>query len=293
MTSQNKITLVVVSDDHYMILVAALIKSVEKNLSANSSIDLWIIEDNVTDRSKNMMETSADNSITTIHWKPLKDIIPPGISLPSDLSSYPLNIYMRLFIPYFIPEGVDKVIYLDADMIVKKDLTELWATDITPYTIGAVMDPRLKTFDNSWGGIRNYKKLGFAGSTPYFNTGLLLINIPKWRANNITEKIVEVINDNKRYANYPDQYGMNIVLADQWLHLDDRWNHFVTIPHPDPFIIHYVERKPIYSTYKNGLEYKQLFYHYLEMTAWKGAEPIGESQRYVKKLKNIIDKFKK
>lgn len=293
MTNQKTISLVVVSDDHYMILVGALIKSVEKNLSSQSRLDLWIIEDNVADMSKEMMESSIDKDITTLHWKPLKDIIPPNLTLPADLSSYPLNIYMRLFIPFFIPEGVDKVIYLDADMIVKTDLTKLWDTDITNYTIAAVMDPRLKTFDNSWGGIRNYKKLGFSGSTPYFNTGLLLINIPRWKKNKTTEQIIEVINTNKRYANYPDQYGMNIVLANLWLALDDRWNHFVTIPHPDPFIVHYVERKPIYSTYKNGEEFRQLFYHYLKMTAWKNAEPIGESTRYVKKLKNIIEKFRK
>lgn len=293
MTGVKTITLVVVSDDHYMILVGALLKSIEVNLRAEVKIDLWIVADNVTEASMKKMEATADANITTIHWKNIKEAIPTGLSLPTDLSSYPLNIYMRLFIPYFIPQDRDKVLYLDADMIVMKDLSLLWDTDISKHVIAAVLDPRLKTFDNHWGGIKNYEKLGFKGYTPYFNTGMLLINNVLWRENNTTEKIVEVINHNKRYANYPDQYGMNIVLHDKWLRVDARWNHFVTDRQHVPFILHFVERKPIYNTYKNGEDYRGIFYKYLRMTAWKDAQPISESSRYVKKLRNIIGKFRK
>ena len=293
MTGAKTITLVVVSDDHYMILLAALISSVEAHLAEGVLLDLWIVEDEVTPENIAKMEASVNNKVTTIHWQKLLDVIPLGWSLPIDHSSYPLNIYMRLFIPYFIPKDVKTVLYLDADMIVLKDISLLLNEDIDKYTIGAVLDPRLKTFDNHWGGIKNYKQLGFKGNTPYFNTGLLLINARRWRDDETTEKILAVINGNKKYANYPDQYGMNIVLHDQWLQLDARWNNFVTEPFADPYIIHYVERKPIYTTFKNGEKYKQLFYQYLNNTAWKGTKPITESARYVKKLKNVIAKFRK
>lgn len=293
MTGITTITLVVVSDDHYMILLAALIRSVEAHLDNGVNLDLWIVQDEVTQISMDKMRESVNSAITTIHWKKLEEIIPEGLSLPLDRSSYPLNIYMRLFIPYFIPEGVQTVLYLDADMIVLEDLSLLWNEDINNHTIAAVLDPRLKTFDNHWGGIKNYKQLGFKGDTPYFNTGLLLINIGRWRANNTTERILDVINNNKKYANYPDQYGMNIVLHDQWLQLDPRWNNFVTEPLDQPYILHYVERKPIYTTFKNGEKYKQLFYKYLNTTAWKGTQPISESRRYIKKIKNILAKFRK
>lgn len=293
MTGTNTVTLVVVSDDHYMILVAALISSVEAHLAPGKQLDLWIVEDEVTQENVDKMEASVNKNVTTIHWQKLVDVIPLGWSLPIDHSSYPLNIYMRLFIPYFMPKDIKTVLYLDADMIVQKDISLLLNENIDQFTIGAVLDPRLKTFDNHWGGIKNYKELGFKGDTPYFNTGLLLINAQKWRDDETTEKILAVINNNKKYANYPDQYGMNIVLHDQWLQLDKRWNNFVTEPFNDPYIIHYVERKPIYSTFKNGEKYKQLFYKYLDTTAWKGTKPVTESARYVKKIKNIIAKFRK
>lgn len=293
MTDVKTITLVVVSDDHYMILVAALVKSIETNLARSSRLNLWIVSDGVTGGQKKKMEASVDSSITHIHWIELTDAIPLGLQLPTDLSSYPPNIYIRLFIPYFIPADTDKVLYLDADMIVLKDLTLLWDTDISKHTIAAVLDPRLKTFDNHWGGIKNYQKLGFAGTTPYFNTGMLLINTRRWKEDHTSEAILDAINSNKRFANYPDQYGMNIVLHNKWLRVDGRWNYFVTERDKAPYIVHYVERKPIYTTYKNGEDYRQIFCKYLDMTAWKGTPPISESTRYVKKIKNIIDKFKK
>src|ERR1700744_709073 len=112
----NTITLVVVSDDHYVILLAALIKSIEENLSSGTKVDLWIVEDGITSNSKRKMQASINPQITTLYWKNINDIT-HGASLPKDKSSFPLNIYARLFIPYFIPASIEKVLYLDVDMI--------------------------------------------------------------------------------------------------------------------------------------------------------------------------------
>ncbi|MBC7650790.1 MAG: glycosyltransferase family 8 protein, partial [Deinococcales bacterium] len=145
---------------------------------------------------------------------------------------------------------------------------------------------------NSWGGVLNYKELGLPGSTRYFNTGLLVMNTRKWREQNVTEKIITCIDTHKKFANYPDQYGLNVVLANKWLELDPLWNHFSTInTTKTPFLIHFVERKPIYKAYNFSEDFKKIFYSYLNQTAWKNFQPIGESSRYIKKLKNIFNKF--
>jgi len=107
----------------------------------------------------------------------MEQVIPEGIHLPLDRSSYPLNIYMRLFIPYFIPSEVERVLYLDVDMIVQKDLSVLFDTDLEDKLVGAVLDPRIISFNNEWGGVKNFAALGLDGETKYFNTGLLLIPV--------------------------------------------------------------------------------------------------------------------
>ncbi len=290
----NKLHIVVASDNHYIILLAALIKSIEANIRSGQTIEIHVIEDKVSDSSKAKLKSSVNAQITSLVWHPMESVIPKGMNLPLDKSSYPLNIYMRLFIPYFIPEEIEKVLYLDVDMIVQEDVTTLFEQDLGDKVIAAVLDPRIITFDNSWGGIFNYEALGLSGKTRYFNTGLILMHTKRWREQDITVKIIDCINNNKKFVNYPDQYGLNVVLANQWLELSPLWNHFSTIDTTEkPFLIHFVERKPIYQSYNYNLEFKKTFYYFLNQTAWKNFEPIGESSRYIKKIKNILNKFKK
>ncbi len=286
------LTIVVATDNHYVILLAALLKSIEDNIRQGQKINVYIIEDAVSVKSKKKLERSVNAGITTLNWLAMDIVIPKGMELPFDRSSYPLNIYMRLFIPYFIPEEIEYVLYLDVDMIVLGDVTTIFENELQDKVIAAVLDPRIITFDNSWGGVLNYEALGLPGSTRYFNTGLLLMNTKKWREQNVTKKIIQCIENNKKFANYPDQYGLNVVLANQWLELDPLWNHFSTIEtNQKPYLIHFVERKPIYQSYNYSEIFKKTFYNYLNQTEWKNFKPIGESSRYFKKIKNIIDKF--
>jgi len=286
------LTIVVASDNHYVILLAALLKSIEDNIRKDQKINVYIIEDAVSEKSKKKLQRSVNGEITTLNWLAMDIVIPKGMELPFDRSSYPLNIYMRLFIPYFIPEEIEYVLYLDVDMIVMGDVTSIFENELEDKVIAAVLDPRIITFDNSWGGVLNYEALGLPGTTRYFNTGLLLMNTKKWREQNVTKKIIQCIDNNKRFANYPDQYGLNVVLANQWFELDPLWNHFSTMElSKKPFLIHFVERKPIYQSYNYSEEFKKIFYHYLNQTEWKNFKPIGESKRYFKKIKNIVDKF--
>ena len=290
----NKLHIVVASDNHYIILLAALIKSIEANIRLGQTIEIHVIEDKVSDGSKAKLKSSINPQITSLVWHPMESVIPKGMNLPLDKSSYPLNIYMRLFIPYFIPEEIEKVLYLDVDMIVQEDVTTLFEEELGNNVIAAVLDPRIITFDNSWGGIFNYEALGLSGKTRYFNTGLILMQTKRWREQDITVKIIDCINNNKKFVNYPDQYGLNVVLANQWLELSPLWNHFSTIDtNEKPNLIHFVERKPIYQSYNYNLEFKKTFYFFLNQTAWKNFKPIGESSRYIKKIKNILNKLKK
>jgi lipopolysaccharide biosynthesis glycosyltransferase len=287
------LTIVVATDSHYTILLAALIKSIEDTVQLGQKIDVYVIDDHIKKSAKNKLRQSTDSAVTTLYFKELEEIIPKGINLPLDKSSYPLTIYLRLFIPSFIPKEVEKILYLDVDMIVRKDLSTLFATDLGDNIVAAVQDPRLLTFDNSWGGVKNYEELGIPGKTHYFNSGLLLMDAQKWRDEQIAEKTVECINNNQKYVNYPDQYGLNVVLANRWFELDTRWNHFACFELEEPFLIHFIGRKPIYQTYNNVPAYLTIFNDYLSCTAWRGFKPIGESQRYIKKIANILEKIKK
>lgn len=275
-------------------MLAVLLASVEANYAGTAPIDFYIVDDGISPQSRRKLQATLKRGTIMLHWIPMADAIPEGISLPVVPNSYPLNTYLRLLIPYFLPKGITKALFLDVDMLVLGDIGELWKTDIGAYPIAAVRDTITKTIGNvGAGGIPNYSELGLDGDSPYFNAGLQLINIPMWQAMGLTEKIMQCIHDNARYATLGDQYGLNVVLANQWLALPPQWNYMANGDDAAPSLIHFIHRKPFYKSYFNNPAYQRLFYEYLAKTAWKGTPPIGESTRYVKKLKNVLQKARR
>lgn len=290
MSALNPVVIVVACDNHYMPLLAALVKSIEVNHKSAEHIEFYILDDGIFKKNIVKLNNSVNSEIFTLHWVPMKKVIPAGMSIPYDTSSYPLIIHMRMFIPYFIPEEYEKVIYMDVDMIVNDDISKLWQTNLNEYAIAAVTDVRIRYFGNSQ-AVKNYKQLGFDENTKYFNTGILLMNTRTWRERNLTAIVFKCIEDNREFANYPDQYGLNVVLANQWLELDVKWSWSAAEWNPDASLIHFIWRKPIYKTYRYEKRYLEMFLHYLSLTQWKGFKPVGEFERLLKKGLNKILKM--
>jgi lipopolysaccharide biosynthesis glycosyltransferase len=292
MKTTGPITIVVATDDLYVVLLAALIKSIEKHNSSNRMIHLHIIKDHVSKFSKKNLEHSIDNTKTVLFWIDVADVVLPGYKIPSDKSSWPTTIHLRLFIPYLMPVEVEKILYLDVDMILQRNIAELYDTELGDQILGAVTDQRVLSFDNSWGGgIKNYQELGLDGQSPYFNTGLLLINCKKWRDNDITAKVIACIEANRNYANFPDQYGLNVALVNQWKPLNPYWNYFSNGADLNAYLIHFVERKPIFSKYKGNIQFKKRFYELLKNTAWENMSEKSELKWFGYKLRNKLKKF--
>lgn len=288
MIEDNRITIVTVSDNHYMVMLAAMIKSIELTHKTDNPIDVYVVSDHISAKNKQRLHKSINPEITSLYWINISQVISKD-TLPLDHSSFPLNIYARLFIPDFIPHNIKKVLYLDVDMIFMKDILSLWETDLQNKTIAAVID-KSEIIGNDWAGISNYKELGLSPKSKYFNSGLLLIDSVKWRKEGVTRKIINCIKKNIKYVDFPDQYGLNVVFANEWYELDPSWNVQSVLEHKNPHIIHFTGTKPIYNSYNYNPEYKALFYKYLQLTEWKNFTPLSENMRLLKRLYNKFEK---
>jgi len=289
MNQQNKISIVVASDNFFAIMIAALLKSIDIHHTTDEHIDFYIIDDGISPRFKEQLASIADPSRITLKWYKTKEIIPAGIVIPADGSSFPLTVFLRIFAPYMIEQDADRLIYIDVDTIVQDDISKLWNMPLGDHIIGAVQDYS-ETIDCKWAGIPNYKALGLAGDSKYFNSGVLLINPKKWRAENITNQVIDTLIKYKEFVVMPDQYGLNVVFANKWLELDPKWNWFANKEDEKPSLIHFVEIKPIFESYKFNESYKQEFFKYLSMTPWKNFKPISENRRLVRKFYNKVKK---
>lgn len=201
-----------------------------------------------------------------------------------------LATYFRLFIPKIIPADVQKVVFIDSDIVIRKSIAPLWNTDITNFSHAATIAA----------GMDDYAaKIGLPSNTLYFNAGLMLINLNVWRKLNIFERGCQLIREQPDRLTWWDQDVLNLLLHDSWLPLDLTWNaqpflyenfrfdnyeiekryqKFNALEaKTDPAIVHFVgggSAKPWHHACKHpfGNEYSQ----YLKETPWKHVKPIGK-----------------
>lgn len=187
----------------------------------------------------------------------------------------------RLFVADILPADVHRALYLDCDLIVDSPLDDLLNTDISRYAVAAVED--------MWSGkADNYERLDYDSADGYFNSGVLLVNLDMWRTMGFSKKFAAFLktHDNLKFV---DQDILNGVLHASWLHLHFRWNvqdgflrrkpkvrrEMMTellLECAHPAIIHFTGgRKPWRYDCQNPLRYR--FFHYLDMTPWRGERP--------------------
>jgi lipopolysaccharide biosynthesis glycosyltransferase len=289
MKTLDPITIVVATNDFYAILLSALLKSIEVNHKSGEPIHIHVIDDGISAKNVKLISETVNKDVFTFFWHKTSTVVPKHIKFPDDISALPLTVYMRLFAPYLIPQDAKKMLYLDVDMIVLKDISELWNVDLGTKLFAAVQD-RCATMLSRWGGVPNYAELGLSANDPYFNSGLLLLDPVRWRAMDVPVKVIKVISENIKYAKWPDQYGLNVVLVNQWLMLDPRWNAFADNKYEDPFLVHYLNVKPIFKSYKSQPEYFDLFHSYLKQTPYKNFKVLGNKHLLLRKVITRISK---
>ena len=281
-TANKVIPVVCAADDKYAMPVAVMARSILSNLDSSQSLLLFVIDGGIEEHNKQKILKSLEHTQCTIEWlKPSNDLL-KNLKLTRYFS---VAMYYRLLIPELLPQHFDRAIYLDCDLIVNADLRKLWDIDMGDNYLLAAVDTHFPYMSS---GLLNSEKLNIPPDWKYFNSGVLVFNLKKWRAEQIGLKVIHYIDQHPEDIQFPDQDGLNIVLAGQWGELDLRWNQTPSIydytswedsPFEqetysnvinDPWIIHFASKFKPWNTYKFKKDHKELFYQYLDMTAWRG-----------------------
>lgn len=138
--------------------------------------------------------------------------VKPGF--PSSVQFY------RFFLHEFMPPGVTRVLYLDSDTLVLRNLAPLMEAPLGDKTVGAVED-----LDRA----ASCARLGLPPEEGYFNSGVLLIDLATWQANAIPAKAQDYLvkhSNNPSLCRYPDQDALNVTLQRAWQPLPAEWNAY-------------------------------------------------------------------
>jgi lipopolysaccharide biosynthesis glycosyltransferase len=123
-----------------------------------------------------------------------------------------------LLIPELLPRHLSRALYLDADVLVRHDPSPLFAIALGDAIVGAARDAAITSTDHELSGVRDR-----ALARPYFNTGVLVMDMERWREAGLTERALGYAAASAEPLRWAEQDALNAVL-DTWHELDPRWN---------------------------------------------------------------------
>jgi lipopolysaccharide biosynthesis glycosyltransferase len=234
-------------DAPYLPHLAATIASIAAT-APDRALHFIVMHDGIAETDKSRVEYGAPDA--DFDWLLIEDAALLALEGQDHISR---ATYYRLGLPELLPADIGRVLYLDCDLIVKRDIGELWDIDLDGHAIAAVYDAGADpaAFAARWG-------LAPAPGA-YLNAGVLLIDLGAVRREGIFAAALDFLKANRAELKFMDQDALNYVLWRKWLVLDPEWNvqramlfegwsrqvPASMLPQGQPAIVHYTgDQKP-------------------------------------------------
>lgn len=279
-------------DNNYCEQLSVAIFSILKSSKKNEKFNFIILNDKISQENKKIIE----------ELKKIKDFTIKFIDLDiNEFSDFPIvkennEEYKGCCITraaYFkyklasILNNIDKVLYLDCDLIVQDSLDKLYNFDITDYYAAMTED-----FDSKSMAAR-------FNISNYYNSGVMLINLKKWRKDNLEEKFINCTNKNKEFILWADQDIFNIVMEGKIKLLPSIWNYQFFLQDPiaqDNFlnscaqykILHYAGSEKPWTCIYNHVMFDK-YYKILEQTPYRERTLAYKQKKYSSIYKYIYE----
>lgn len=276
--NKNIINIVLASDNNYAQHLAVVAASVLCN--AESKVHFHVLSDGISRENLVLIQHTVEGL--------------GGKIILYDLSGYRCfdNLftsghiskaaYFRLDIANILPEDVEKVIYMDVDLLVLQDIAELWNFDLTDKPMAAVPDYGIMASKRLMK--QKHQVLGISMDSLYFNSGVVIMDLKKWREHNYAEQVIKLAAEGD--LPHHDQDALNKVFVDNWMPLPLKWNVIPPVfnlfskilfrndlrknaisARKDKAVLHYAGRyKPWEFELRQGFNDK--YYYYLQETAF-------------------------
>ncbi|WP_268995423.1 glycosyltransferase family 8 protein [Microvirga roseola] len=262
--TERPVVLVSAADGRFVMPMTVALHSALCNLDPGDPVIVYILADGICDqdRAHSLAVLQRAHPRVAVRW--LAPDIPDARTFPEKLW-HSRATYLRLLVPSVLPDRIGRALYLDADTVVCRDLAPLWSVDMRGHSVMAV---------EGWGhatlGVAIPQLMHLVGAPadkPYFNSGVMLMDLHRWREQRIVERTLDFLQAHKDLIVWADQDPLNAVLAGEWGQLDLSYNvQIATLHHPkgvnerdrerylqaasDPAILHYTwKRKPWHWRY--------------------------------------------
>ena len=203
-------------DNAYAMPLATTLRSIVDSNSSCWPLQFYILSDNINEETQRKVLYSLPKGSSLINWIAVDLRLFAEFTTAVHISKI---TYARLMMPEVLPVSVKKVLYLDSDILVLSDLRPLWKTYLNGAVLGAVtdvlLDGAIKLAEPSAAGVPRVQS--------YFNAGVLLIDLDRWRHEQITDKALDYLMHFSQ-SPYSDQDALNVACDRLWKKLNPFWN---------------------------------------------------------------------
>lgn len=268
------------SDSRYIPAVAASIHSILAH-NRNLPILFHVVTSTLSPADLSHLASFADQYAfpLQLHFIPAQRLA----SLPKPgTPRFSGAIYHRLLVPEILAGVARRVLYLDADIICLGGIAPIADVPMEGKIVAAVPDvPRSQA--------TNKRNIGLVTDEPYFNSGVLYVDVDNWNLAQVTQEVVHALLSSDGRFSYPDQDALNTVLAGKVSYLDHRWNTLLGYMErdADTIFLHYLNDKPwqMWSKSFRDPPFAASILH-TPWPDWEDRSPLSRSQRtrHAKKL---------
>lgn len=202
------------ADGNYSLQAAVLLLSLVK--TQRHSTHLVIFGNGWSDKDRDRISNLTNGSVT-VEIVPVDETKFAGVRLTN---KFPLATAYNVLAPEYLIGDNGRALYVDADMVVCDDLSELWSLPMD-HPVAAVIDAHIGWVANPtmW---RPWRDEALDPQSPYLNTGTMMIDLASWRQADLTSKILNLLNQYSLPC--VDQDALNLVLRGKFVMLPARYN---------------------------------------------------------------------
>lgn len=287
----NRMNILLSVNDTYVFPSRVLITSIAEN-HKNEQVLIYLFYHDLSQAGRNLIEkTAAETDNITIKFVFIEKQLFSDMPMKAEMNPYiTIETYYRLAINEKLPSDIDRILYLDTDMIVNDSLKKLY--NLPFHGSIAVVCEDIGLCLNRKARKRVYENLGFDDSDRYFNAGMLLINVELFRKNYSLSQFRQFISEYYEKLIFHDQDVLNYLWKNSVQYAD--YNKYNARPFYYPYtkksesilnnaaIIHYGEKpwQPAFTD-MGGLIYKK---YALQVDGGRNYEKICESnEEYIKR----------
>lgn len=201
-------------NEKYVPFAGVSITSLLENNKEASSITIYVLGESISPESKQKLTEAVEKYGRRVFFPNTTSLLLRFKKLGMIPYRGTYSVYLRLFFPELIPTDVERAIYLDADTIVDGSLEPLSNFDLKGKSVGMVLESITDDYKTM---------IGMSTSSEYYNSGMILYDVDKWKTNGYCDKIVHHA-QSIRSSYIGDQDFINIVCEGDIFRLPPKYN---------------------------------------------------------------------